>query len=344
MTVVTEQLDSDFRMLKQARGVHTGRAWLVSDEVQKALSVRRLSAAADPEFLSFFAPDFALSHPTPWLLGDETDVEALPARGLPRLVHRAEPSSADFERHHEEILSQISRDTFQKVVPIVCEDLEFAAPLEAAMFQTPHKPGRFAYGFEFEGEGMSGLTPEVLFEVRDGILTTMALAGTAPADGPRLLDDKKETHEHELVIEHITTELKELGQISVGKTGERTYGKLKHLLTPIEVDLDRHPEFMELVVKLHPTAALGGWPRKPAVEWLEKQPFHVARKRFGAPFGIQDGDHMLCVVAIRGVQWWGTRARISVGCGVVKESQPLREWSELQLKRDSIYQAFGVEL
>jgi menaquinone-specific isochorismate synthase len=259
-------------------------------------------------------------------------------------VSRAEPSSADFERDIDQILQSIQKRQFEKVVPIVCEDLEFAAPLEAAMLHTDPKPGRYAYGFEFEGEGMSGLTPEILFEVEDGFLKTMALAGTGPDGGPSLLKDKKEMHEHSLVIQHISEELSGFGQVSVGKTSERAYGKLKHLHTPIEVDLDRTPEFMELIVRLHPTAALGGWPRKPAVEWLERQPFHYIRKRFGAPFGFQEDDRMFCVVAIRGIQWWGTRARISTGCGVVEESSALREWNELKLKREAIYQSFGVDL
>lgn len=345
MTLVTEQLDSDFSMLKRARGFHTGLAWLSSEEVQKALKVRGLSSGPVNGGLSFYAPDFALSNAEPWLIGTETPYAKLEPRGLPRLEHRLEPSGAEFERHLEDILQHISRGTFEKVVPIVCEDLEFAAPLEASMFQpSEERPGTFTYGFEYQSEGMSGQTPELLFEVRDGVLRTMALAGTGKSGGPSLLEDMKERHEHQIVIDHICSELKAYGEPVVAATVERDYGKLKHLLTPIEMQMKEPISYMNLVRTLHPTAALGGWPRQPAVAWLEEQPFHFSRKRFGAPFGFQDGDHMVCVVAIRGVQWSGMRARVSAGCGVVAESVAMREWNELRMKRESIYRSLGMEL
>ena len=43
---------------------------------------------------------------------------------------------------------------------------------------SPERDGKFSYGFEFGGEGMCGVTPELLFSVKDGVLKTMALAGT----------------------------------------------------------------------------------------------------------------------------------------------------------------------
>jgi menaquinone-specific isochorismate synthase len=331
-------------MLKQAREVQTGTAWLVSDKFRKALEVRALSTTPSPGSLSFFAPDFSLLAQEPWLLGRETEFREPPRLPLPHLVSKAEPSSADFARTFEDISARIRAGEFEKVVPMVCEEYEFAGPLARAMFSAEIHGGRFSYGFEFGEEGMAGHTPELLFTVEGGVLKTMALAGTAPAGGPSLLDDPKEMHEHRLVIEHISSELARFGQASVGATVERVYGALKHLYTPLEFKLSRPARFEELVTHLHPTAALGGWPRKPAVEWLEKQPFHAGRGRFGAPFGYVDGEDMTCVVAIRNVQWKANRLQVSSGCGVVGESQVLKEWKELELKRQSIFRALGVEL
>jgi menaquinone-specific isochorismate synthase len=293
--------------------------------------------------LSFFAPDFALSDQEPWLSGEEVQFRAVERVPLPELRAKAGPSSADFQRSIEDILERIERHEFEKVVPMLCEELEFAEPLARDMFPTAPAEGRFSYGFEFGDEGMAGLTPELLFQVKDGRLTTMALAGTGRSEDPSLLDDRKEMHEHSLVIEHITQELKPFGRVQIGQTIERVYGPLKHLFTPIEVTLEREPDFMNFVRALHPTAALGGWPRKPAIDWLEKQDFHRTRRRFGAPFGYRDGHDMKCVVAIRGVQWCKNRLMVASGCGVVKESRVLNEWRELELKRASIYRWLGVE-
>ncbi|MGZ3722597.1 MAG: chorismate-binding protein [Bdellovibrionales bacterium] len=320
-------------------------AWLHTSSAKTAIEIEGWAVAPTVGQTSFFAPDFALSSAQPWLVGRETSL-TLSGQPLPNVKYKAEPSAAQFALMHEEILARIGGGEFAKVVPIVCEELEFASPLRAAMFAKSMNVTdlRYSYGFEYAGEGMCGVTPELLFAVKNGILKTMALAGTGAAGGPSLLKDKKEMHEHNLVIEHISAELTRWGTPEVGDTIERSYGALKHLYTPLQVRLKQRPEFMELVVRLHPTAALGGWPRKPAVEWLEKQDFHEGRGRFGAPFGYVRGQEMFCVVAIRCLQWWGTRAILSAGCGVVEGSQSLREWNELQLKRRSICTSLGLSL
>jgi menaquinone-specific isochorismate synthase len=340
-------------MLEQANDPHFGTAWWRDSESTRRLRAHSWQAEAPKQGLAFFAPDFALNHPRPWLHGDaetphdaETFSEAA-SESLPPLNHRSEPSSGEFARLHEEILRRIDGEEFHKVVPIVYEELEFARPLRAGMFTSllGHEfSHQIVYGFECADEGMVGVTPELLFRVRDGILQTMALAGTGRADGPDLWADPKERREHEMVIEHITTELHAWGAAAVGRTEERVYGKLKHLYTPIRLVLNREIGFMDLVVRLHPTAALGGWPRRPAVEWLESQAFHVTRRRFGAPFGFLAPDEMACAVAIRGLQWHGSRALLASGCGVVRGSEVLREWKELELKRAATASLLGLDL
>ena len=331
-------------MLLEARTHHTGQAWLLFEGRRKSIKIQAFAGRPSTHKLNFFAPDFALSSPKPWLIGEEVKWSDGELLGLPFLVQRVRPDENEFGGQHQDILDHISRHEFQKAVAVVFEDLEFAAPLEARMFSRALRPGQFTYGFEFLGEGICGCTPELLFRVEGQKLFTMALAGTALSTGPSLLEDPKERHEHQLVIDHIAEELKIYGVVNVGVTEERTYGKLKHLYTPVSVDLARPPEFMDLVRSLHPTAALGGWPKKSALEWLGSQSFHSMRKRFGAPFGYQHGEQMVCVVAIRGIQWWGTRARTATGCGVVEQSIVRKEWKELELKREAIYQMLGVSL
>jgi menaquinone-specific isochorismate synthase len=334
-------------MLEDTLAAVENFAWLGDHGRGYALRVREWASEYDPDKLSFFAPDFALESSRPWLVGEEIpwpSLALLSSRPLPPIRRRSEPSAADFSRLHEEILARIARGEFAKVVPIVCEEIEFEKPLAATMFPRvlSDHPGQFSYGFEFQGEGLCGVTPELLFDVQGDRLQTMALAGTARADGPSLLQDAKECREHDLVIQHIAGELKAFGETQIGATVERTYGELKHLYTPISAKLSRPTRFMELLVRLHPTAALGGWPRKPAIEWLQRQSFHFTRRRFGAPFGYQHRDRMMCVVAIRGWQWQGACATVASGCGVVEGSEALREWKELALKREVIYRHMGL--
>lgn len=326
------------------------RAWLHDGEHAYGIRISGRSERPETEGLSFFAPDFALTEPRPWLIGESIHLEPRPVLGarlpLPHLDYRAEPAPAEFAQLMEDIHTRIGGGEFEKVVPMVTEQLRFGESLHAEMFLpalTLKYAKQFSYGFEFEDEGLCGVTPELLFSVEDGVLKTMALAGTGPAEGPSLLQDPKERHEHEVVIENLRVTLRRWGRVDVGDTEEKIFGALKHLRTPVAVTLSGKPDFAQLVRELHPTAALGGWPRDPAMTWLKAQKFHLSRRRFGAPFGFSDGRRMICVVAIRCIQWHGPNAWLNAGCGVVKESQTLREWSELQLKFGAMRTLLGIE-
>lgn len=321
-----------------------GIAWLGEPGRTQHLKIIGWAAEPPAHGAAFYAPDFALRSEQPWLLGGPCEFAGLERTALPELVARRAPAEAAFRAAHADILHKISRGEFAKVVPAVAEELEFASDLNAAMFMSESVPGRYSYGFEFSGEGMSGLTPELLFEVDGERLQTMALAGTGRVDGPSLLEDAKEMHEHRLVIENIVGELKALGSIDIGQTVERSFGMIKHLFTPIEVHLRESARFLDLIQRLHPTAALGGWPRAPAVAWLKNDESARWRRRFGAPFGYVSDGFMRCVVAIRGVQWQGRKALLATGCGVVQGSVAEREWRELALKRESTWRGLGVEL
>ncbi len=297
-----------------------------------------------PNSLSFYAPNF-YTHETmnPWFYGERIPAGAFVTNPLPAVERRLDPDPSLFDAVHAEILTGIKEGRFKKVVPYVSEEWQFESELSWSMFPNALAPqeNQYSYGLQASGEGMCGITPELLFQVEGDVCTTMALAGTAPVDGPSLLDDPKERLEHELVIGHIQQSLKGLGEITVGETREQAYGSLKHLLTPIQVKLEYPPSFMDLVARLHPTAALAGWPRASALDFLRLR--GPERIRFGAPFGFVDGDSMMCIVAIRCLQWRGRTAWIMSGCGVVEGSHAEKEWVELNLKRRSVARQLGLE-
>ena len=322
-------------------------AWLQSGECRWAVRPIGWSAAPTPHGLAFFSSTFFLNDsPQPWLCGERVPwpsvSDFIPAPTL-RSVRAAE--AGPFFVEHREILAQLHQGSLRKLVPFVRDELVAREPWSWRHFaQAFADPGSLcAYGWQVGESGLCGVTPEVLFHVRSGVLQTMALAGTGTADGPSLLADRKERLEHEVVVDHLQNDLRALGAVTVGATREQAFAALKHLLTPITVALRARPDFVDLVTRLHPTAALGGWPRAEALRWLA-QGDRRARGRFGAPFGVVDGDDMLCVVAIRGVQWEGERAWLSAGCGVVAGSVAEREWQELRLKQRATAARLGLVL
>lgn len=320
-------------------------AWLRDANQKTAIIAKAWRPEPAPSGISFYAPRFyRQDSQTPWLWGERAEWPTATGAALPQVVRRTSPDPRSFEIVHAEILNGIREQRFSKVVPFVGEEIEFSRTLDWNMYPAAlGDPGpQFAYGFQTGAEGMCGITPELLFRVEDGVLYTMALAGTGALGGPSLLENPKEMLEHRIVIDHIVSALEGLGKLSIDSTREQDYPFLKHLLTPIRVELESAPVFLDLVTRLHPTAALGGQPRLAAMDFLRVR--GGERFRFGAPFGYVDGGKMVCVVAIRSLQWSGAKAHLMSGCGVVEGSQADREWSELALKRRSTARQLGLEL
>lgn len=195
-----------------------------------------------------------------------------------------------------------------------------------------------------------GATPERLLSCQAGRLTTHALAGSArrgltPAEdrtvGERLLADPKEQHEHQLVVQTISEAL--LGNVSDLQAAPRPsllkLATVQHLSTPIAARLNTGKRLLDGIEALHPTPAVGGLPRAPALQFIrEHEGFD--RGWYAAPVGWLDaagnGDFL---VALRSALITPRHCHAFAGCGIVEGSLPANEYAETQLKLASMEQA-----
>jgi len=325
---------------------------------------------------AIFAPDFYLQNKAAWwtssnflqLSRDElrTQLSAFPADAapLPNLSWN-EPASdwfahrfADFQKRFRDPSSTDER--LKKVVPVVFAQAQAPLPEKKSRLRRSLiaaleslATGLHLYGWWNQHEGILGLTPELLFRVEThkqghaAVVASMALAGTAPgvltpAQASAFRNDVKERSEHRFVIDDLCERLKGFGEIQIGETQVLQLASLAHLKTSVSVQLRRSAAFSDLVKTLHPTAALGAFPRKFDLPWMRSWDQVELRGRFGAPFGIsKPGEINECLVAIRCVQWEDQEAArrylVFSGCGVVAESQLEKEWQELMAKRQSVY-------
>jgi menaquinone-specific isochorismate synthase len=197
-----------------------------------------------------------------------------------------------------------------------------------------------------------GATPEILAEVRGNHIQTMALAGTIKRGASddetaqlaqRLLNDPKERHEHQIVIDRIQQRLTNIAtNIRVGTTDVMRLAKIQHLYTPIHAKV-AHAGILSIVAQLHPTPALGGEPRETALALIsELEP--MPRGWFGAPIGWVDA-HMngQFGVAIRSGIAQHNRVWLYAGAGIVGDSQPQKEWDETALKLRTMLDALRIQ-
>jgi len=309
-----------------------------------------------PERPAFFIADFFLDDPHPWRhpsSWEETTFDDFASRfaggGVPRVAW--EPlTEQEFAPLFESARASMQRGDFQKIVPVLFETGRLARGDYWRFFlsRLASLPERMlAYGYSYQSHGLVGATPEVLFRSDGRGYATMALAGTRPAArAQELLGDAKELREHRFVVDDIVHRLAPFANIEIGPLGVLDLPSIAHLATPIrfqESGGDRM-SFAEMVRRLHPTAALGVWPRTEAGErWLRAADRGVKRRTFGAPFGLEREDHSaLALVAIRNLQWSGDRMRVGAGAGLLPESRLDREFDELRDKREQVKALFGV--
>ena len=205
----------------------------------------------------------------------------------------------------------------------------------------------FLYGFWDKSEGILGAAPELLFRLDENKkLATVACAGTASGNThpESLLNDPKERREHQLVVQGILESLNPFGRAHLGAITVLKLSRLMHLLTPITIELKAMPSFETIVRALHPTPALGAFPRDRGMMWLKDYQQKIDRRRFGAPAGylLPHSNQACCYVSIRNLQWSDNGMLLSAGCGIVAESSCDREWGEINLKLHAIKEMLAL--
>jgi menaquinone-specific isochorismate synthase len=245
----------------------------------------------------------------------------------------------------ERAIELVERGDLTKLVLAVRQQLDLDGHLDPLAMLTNlrrSQPGSCRFLWQQQGgDALLGASPERLLTLRQGLLRSDALAGTAPLGdtATELMRSSKDRHEHELVVETITAVLQRAGLTPRRPRHPRLarHGSLVHLHTPITARLDpallgRTHQPLALAEVLHPTPAVAGLPRREAIAWLRSlEPFE--RGHYAAPIGWIDseGDADLRV-AIRSGTLRGQRLELTAGAGLVRGSRAEKELQEVALK------------
>lgn len=101
---------------------------------------------------------------------------------------------------------------------------------------------------------------------------------------------------------------------------------------------------IDFVEKLHPTPALGGYPKDAALAFIRNEE-PLERGWYAAPVGwMDDQDNGEFVVAIRSGLLDEQKAYLYAGCGIVGDSKPEEEYRETEIKFGPMQHALGGKL
>jgi menaquinone-specific isochorismate synthase len=208
----------------------------------------------------------------------------------------------------------------------------------------------YIYGFWYNNWGSIGATPELLFTQENNIIKTIALAGTMQYNKNfnklDMIMDSKIRKEHFCVIEGLKDSLSNIADVLIENTQVLQVTSLVHLKTNITAKIfdDIKFNFIEILKKIHPTAAVGILPKNSVSKWLnycKTESFN--RGYYASPFGVLiDKNHSFCVCTIRGIQWNKNELKICAGGGVIEESSFDLEWQEIISKIDAIKKNLSI--
>ena len=244
-------------------------------------------------------------------------------------------------------LGEIHSGSLEKVV--ISRDLRLKSdqvfePLEILNILRTRYPDCHTFSFQNDlGASIIGATPERLIKVENGRFETEALAGSiergqnARQDAHytrQLLNSEKERSEHGLVLRYICEELRELGiAVNFAEVPEiLQLSNIQHLRVPVSGEIPKSAHLLDLVSKLHPTPAMGGYPADKAKALIRK-----LEKRERGPYAGLTGWFDAAgagemVVNIRCAKIESSSATLYAGAGIVKDSVAEKELKETELK------------
>jgi len=194
-----------------------------------------------------------------------------------------------------------------------------------------------------DGTAFAGASPELLIRRAGRHAFSQPMAGSVARGGNDAEDERlaselsasqKDVAEHRLVSQFVVEALRPFtATITAGEPEVARFTNIQHLATNVSAELrDPTPDVLTLAAALHPTPAVGGWPRRAAdalIDDLEAMERGWYAGAVGWIDGRGDGEF---AVALRCGLLWEDGARLYAGVGVMPDSDPARELEETELK------------
>ena len=218
-------------------------------------------------------------------------------------------------------------------------------------------PSPYAGLFKCSDHWLVSNSPELLVKVERARVSTRPIAGTRPrgmntrADASRrgqLLLSPKERAEHIMLVD---LERNDLGRVCAPGSVHVTerfsvekYSHVMHIVSQVEGKLARTKNSVDALKALFPGGTITGCPKIRSIELIEELE-RVSRGPFygSAGFICGNGDATFNIL-IRTALLKGKRAWVQAGAGIVADSNPAREFREVNAKAAAlVLEALGEE-
>lgn len=254
--------------------------------------------------------------------------------------YRMPEESTSFEKYSNEVAGILSfldkQDKSGKVVAarvmVKDEDID-PSHLFFRLLRT--FPNAFVFCFSTPATGCwIGASPELLLKGKNGILETMALAGTREIGEDEPWDEKN-IEEQVIVKDYIENIFRNNGLSPIeGETFSKEAGIIEHICTPVSAEIlsGKKIDIEKFLHELSPTPALCGFPKEEALRIIEKYE-NFDRGCYGGfcgPYHSAKDFHFN--VVLRCASFTEREICLYAGGGITSKSNVYNEWRETQLK------------
>lgn len=247
-------------------------------------------------------------------------------------------------------VNEIKKGAFKKVVLArAITHKTDKPPLETFLALAIKYPAAFCYWWSHPKTGAwQGATPETLMILANNTLDTVSLAGTQKVTSLKPFWGQKEQEEQAIVTQDLTNSLKKIGAlVSVNNPESVQAGAMWHLKSKISATVS-NIEIGALIAALHPSPAICGLPRAQALAFINSKE-DLSRSFYAGYLGLvnyhgidkpipkeQGKKNILTSAALfvnlRCMAVHKDHVKIYVGSGITRDSDPIKEWEETQLK------------
>jgi para-aminobenzoate synthetase len=262
-----------------------------------------------------------------------------------------------FARSKEEYLANIAEclrairagESYELCLTTQLRAQTSAQPL--AYFQTLRQlnPAPYAAFIQTPDVQIACSSPELFLNVTaEGHVTSKPIKGTAPRsqDPAELASDEKSRAENLMIVDLVRNDLGRVcrtGTVKVTKLRDiETYATVHHMVSTIEGDLKPGLTAIDAILAAFPPGSMTGAPKIRTMEILqrlEQQPRGIYAGCIGF---LSFTGAATFNVAIRAAVFSSGEVTIGTGGAIVAQSDPEREWDELNLKAEILLKAFKM--
>lgn len=259
-------------------------------------------------------------------------------QGFESYTLKDDSGQQDFEDLVRRCIDAIKQGKFSKVVPSRKQSLDFQIKSLSLLFKslTNTYPTAFCSLVYHPEIGLwCGATPETLLNLKQNNLHTMALAGTqVNLDQKDVFWGDKEKQEQQFVTDFIIQGLSPFSQkVNYSDPYTKRAAKVMHICTDIYAKL-KDNDLKPIIQALHPTPAVCGMPKMPALEFLiEKEGYnrqyyagYLGELNFCAADPLEVATDLY--VNLRCMNVDKKQVNLYIGCGVTIDSDPELEFLE----------------